>query len=262
MISRLTILSLALAAVLIAGCLQDDTPLALVYSYKVINVYPHDPAAFTEGLIFSDGFLYEGTGLYGQSSLCQVDLESGDVIKSRRLPDQFFGEGLTQWDDKLIQLTWKSNLGFVWDRENFSLIEAFSYPREGWGITHDDRRLIISDGTSTLHFLSPKNFQEIGQIQVNDNGVPVDNLNELEYVQGEIYANIWKTNSIARISPETGKVLGWIDLSGLSSKENSSDEDVLNGIAYDAENDRLFVTGKLWPKLFEIKLVAKKIIFL
>lgn len=225
------------------------------YTYQVVNTYPHDPNAFTQGLIFEDGVLYEGTGLYGRSTLRKVELETGNVLQLRELPDQFFGEGVTLYDDRLIQLTWKSQVGFVYDKDSFALLQQFGYPTEGWGITHDGQRLIMSDGTPTLHFWDPETFEEIHQLQVYDNDGPVTRLNELEYIHGEIYANVWQTDRIARIDPQTGQVTGWIDLTGLLRPEDRTRPvDVLNGIAYDPENDRLFVTGKLWPKLFEIKL--------
>ena len=232
--------------------LPEDTP---VYDYEVIDTYPHDRTAFTQGLVFDDGVLYEGTGLYGESTLRRVELKTGAVLKEIHLQDEFFGEGVTLWNDTLIQLTWRSGFGFVYDKTSFVLLREFTYPTEGWGITHDGKRLIMSDGTATLHFWDPATFKEISQIAVHDNGVPVTHLNELEYVNGEVYANVWQTNRIARISPETGRVTGWIELEGLLTEEDYAQPvDVLNGIAYDAKYDRLFVTGKYWPKLFEIKL--------
>lgn len=228
-----------------------------VYNYQVINTYPHDPSAFTQGLVFENGVLYEGTGLLGYSTLRKVELETGDILQIRELPPHFFGEGVTIYGNKIIQLTWRSNVGFVYDKDSFELLHEFNYPFEGWGITDDGERLIISDGTSTLHFFDPETFENIGRIEVYDNDGPVTGLNELEYVQGEIYANIWQTDHIVRIAPQTGQVIGLIELKGLLSVEDRSEPvDVLNGIAYDAENDRLFVTGKLWPKLFEIRLTS------
>ncbi len=230
-----------------------------VYTYTVINTYPHDPAAFTQGLIFENGVLYESTGLYGRSSLRKVDLETGTVLQIHELEPQFFGEGLTAFGDTLIQLTWQSNVGFVYDKQSFNLLREFSYPTEGWGITHDGEQLIMSDGTDRLFFLDPETFQITGHIYVTDAGRSVDRLNELEYIHGKIYANIWQTDLIARIDPHTGAVEGWIDLSGLLAEEyRQQPVDVLNGIAYDAEHDRFFVTGKLWPKLFEIKLIVRE----
>jgi glutamine cyclotransferase len=222
----------------------------------VVNIYPHDRTAFTQGLVVDGGALYEGTGLNGQSSLRRVDLESGEVLQSIPLAAEHFGEGVTAWKDQLIQLTWKSRLGFVYDKATFQLLKTFNYPTEGWGLTHDGQSLIMSDGTPTLYYLDPVTLQETRRITVTDQGQPVFKLNELEFIHGEILANVWQTDRIARISPETGQVIGWIDLTGLLSEaDRQQPVDVLNGIAYDAEHDRLFVTGKLWPKLFEITLV-------
>ena len=229
-----------------------------VYTYKVVNTYPHDRSAFTEGLVFEDGVLYEGTGLHGYSNLRRVKLKTGEILQIRELLPQFFGEGVTIYKNKIIQLTWQSNIGFVYDKYSFKLLQEFNYPDEGWGITHDGKHLIMSDGTSTLHFLDPETFGEISQIEVYADNIPVTRINELEYIQGEIYANIWQTERIARIDPITGQVIGWIDLKGILSPEDDSETvDVLNGIAYDAKNDRLFVTGKFWPKLFEIELMGQ-----
>jgi len=229
-----------------------------VYTYKVVNTYPHDRSAFTEGLVFEDGVLYEGTGLHGHSTLRRVKLETGEILQICELPPQYFGEGVTIYGNKIIQLTWQSHIGFVYNKYSFKLLKKFNYPNEGWGITHDGKHLIMSDGTSTLHFLDPETFEEINQIEVSANNTPVTGINELEYIQGEIYANIWQTERIARIDPLTGQVVGWIDLKGILSPEDHSETvDVLNGIAYDAKNDRLFVTGKFWPKLFEIELMGQ-----
>ncbi len=229
-----------------------------VYTYKVVKTYPHDRSAFTEGLVFEDDVLYEGTGLRGYSNLRRVKLETGEILQIRELPPQFFGEGVTIYGNKIIQLTWQSNIGFVYDKYSFKLLQEFDYPDEGWGITHDGKHLIMSDGTSTLHFLDPETFEEISQIEISANNIPVTRINELEYIQGEIYANIWLTERIARIDPLSGQVVGWIDLKGILSPEDDSETvDVLNGIAYDAKNDRLLVTGKFWPKLFEIELMRQ-----
>ena len=238
--------------VLLSNSPVDPEPLH--YTYNVVNVYPHDEAAFTQGLIFEDGFLYESTGLYGQSTLRRVELETGNITQLYALPNQFFGEGITVFDDKIIQLTWRSNRGFVYDRNSFDLLQEFEYPTEGWGITHDGSRLIMSDGTATLYFLDPETFQKIGQVEVYDEE-PVTLLNELEYIQGTVYANIWKEEKIVIINPETGHVTGWIDLEGINEAEKQNSNNVLNGIAYDTNDDRLFVTGKLWSQLFEISLV-------
>jgi glutamine cyclotransferase len=227
-----------------------------LYTYKVVDTYPHDPKAFTQGLAFDGGFLYEGTGLYGQSTLRKVELTSGKVIRNVRLPKRFFGEGIAVFGQQIIQLTWRSKLGFVYGKRDFELHQSFAYPTEGWGLTHDGTRLIMSDGTATLHFLDPRNFREIDRIEVFDETGPVPGLNELEYVRGEIYANVWRSDRIARIAPATGRVIGWIDLSGiLPAQDRRARVDVLNGIAYDPARGRLFVTGKLWPKLFEIELL-------
>jgi glutamine cyclotransferase len=240
------------------GCsIPDNSDVIPVYTYNIVNTYPHDPDAFTQGLVFEDGILYEGTGRFGHSTLRRVELETGAILQIRDLADQFFGEGITIYGDRIIQLTWQSNVGFVYDKDSFELLQQFNYSTEGWGITHDGEHLIMSDGTSTLHCLDPQTFEEISQLEVFDNNGPVTRLNELEYIQGEIYANIWQTDRIARISPETGRVVGWVDLEGLLTAEDRSEPvDVLNGIAYDADTDRLFVTGKLWPKLFEIELIS------
>ncbi|MCG6945208.1 MAG: glutaminyl-peptide cyclotransferase [Deltaproteobacteria bacterium] len=237
---------------------QPATPdPAPVVSYRIVNTYPHDRNAFTQGLVFADDFLYEGTGLRGHSSLRKVDLKTGNILRVRRLSAQFFGEGITIYGNRVIQLTWRSRVGFVYHRETFQLLDTFTYPTEGWGITHDGRSLIMSDGTSTLYFLDPQTFQEVHRLKVHTREGPVSRLNELEYVQGEIYANVWQTDRIAKISPESGEVIGWIDLEGLLRPEDRDRRvDVLNGIAYDVKNDRLFVTGKLWPKLFEIELIG------
>jgi glutamine cyclotransferase len=230
-----------------------------VYGYKIVNIYPHDPTAFTQGLIYESGFLYEGTGLYGKSTLRKVELKTGKVLKLLPLPPGYFGEGLTSWKGDLIQLTWREGKGFVYERESFRLLKEFSYPTEGWGITHDDTHLIMSDGSASLYFLDPWTFAQVRKMEVRDRGTPLSGLNELEYVKGKIYANIWSSERIAIISPETGRVEGWIDLTGLSASMGRSPKiDVLNGIAYDRDKDRLFITGKLWPRLFEIKLVPVK----
>jgi glutaminyl-peptide cyclotransferase len=222
--------------------------------YKIVQTYPHDPHAYTQGLVYADGFLYEGTGQYNESSLRKVELSTGKVVQRVELPGAYFGEGIVLWKDKIIQLTWQSRIGFVYDRATFRQLRTFTYSREGWGITHDGKRLIMSDGSSSLFFWDPETLQETGKLDVSDKGSPVTNLNELEYIHGEIYANVYQTDRIARISPKTGSVLGWIDLTGLLPASEKSRADVLNGIAYDAKSNRLFVTGKWWPKLFEIRV--------
>jgi glutaminyl-peptide cyclotransferase len=229
----------------------------LAEGYQVAHVYAHDSKAFTQGLVYVDGHLYESTGRNGSSSLRMVDLSTGRVLQHYDLPAEYFGEGLTDWGSNLVQLTWKAHKGFVYDRFSFTLLKTFAYAGEGWGLTHDRKQLIMSDGTPYLRFLDPQTFRETRRLPVIDEaGHALQNLNELEYIRGEIYANIWQTDRIVRISPRTGKVLGWIDLSGLIDKGELSDSDaVLNGIAYDSAGDRLLVTGKLWPKLFEIRIV-------
>jgi glutamine cyclotransferase len=223
-----------------------------------VNTYSHDRDAFTQGLAFDGGFLYEGTGLHGKSSLRRVELETGKVLEAYALPPEYFGEGIAIFGDTIIQLTWQSNIGFVYDKHSLERIGDFTYATEGWGITHDGKRFIMSDGTSTLYFLDSDTLQPAGHIEVYDNGTPVSNLNELEYIKGKVYANVWRTDNIAIIDPDSGYVTGWIDLSGLLPPETGgTGVDVLNGIAYDSENSRLFVTGKLWPWLFEIELVPK-----
>jgi glutamine cyclotransferase len=246
------------AFVLLALSIAAAAPAQQTDTYKVIHVYPHDQAAFTQGLIYLDGHLYESTGLKGQSSLREEDLETGRILAFHDVPGQYFAEGLAPWGDTLIQLTWQSHVAFVYDRATFHLLRTFPYDGEGWGLTEDGKNLILSDGTSTLRFFDPVTYREVRRVTVKDRGAPVKQLNELEYVHGEIYANIWYTDRIARISPETGKVLGWIDLAGLLPENLRSGRDaVLNGIAYDAQHDRLFVTGKLWPRLFEIKVLPQ-----
>ncbi len=228
------------------------------YTYRVVREYPHDPEAFTQGLIYRDGFLFESTGLNGRSTLRQVRLETGEVIRQRPLAPQYFGEGLTDWSGTLVQLTWKANRGFLYDLVSLEGQGTFQYPGEGWGLTHDRQRLIMSDGSSSLRFLDPATLRETGRLAVRDGRQPVLNLNELEFVRGEIYANVWQTEVIVKIAPGSGQVVGWIDLGGLRPPvKPGTPIDVLNGIAYDAEGDRLFVTGKLWPKLFEIVVVPR-----
>lgn len=230
------------------------------YAVRIVATYPHDPEAFTQGLLFSDGYLYESTGLHGKSSVRKVDLETGQVLRIHMLSNDVFGEGLTLWQGKLIQLTWRSGIAFVYDRDTFLRVGEFRYHTEGWGLTHDGQSLIMSDGSSVLRFLNPESFTEERRIEVLAQGNPVQNLNALAYVKGEIYANVWQRDAIARISPTTGSVLGWLDLSRLRSALGPARKaEVLNGIAYDAAQDRIFVTGKYWPKLFQIEPVPKDI---
>ena len=243
---------------LLAACAPPQGHAATpVYGYEVVRTYPHDPNAFTEGLFLRDGFLYESTGLEGASSIRKIVLETGSVENERSLSSQFFGEGVIDWKDKLIQLTWKNQIGFIYGVDDFETKGEFHYPGEGWALTKDDKRIIMSDGTARLRFLDPETLQETGGITVTDEGRPVDQLNELEWVKGEILANVWQTDRIVRIDPVTGHVKGWIDLAGLLPAADRARADVLNGIAYDAKADRLIVTGKLWPRMYEIRLVAK-----
>jgi glutamine cyclotransferase len=228
------------------------------YTYSIVRSYPHDRGAFLQGLIVRNGFFYEGTGLNGRSGIRKVKIESGEVLQTKALGTEHFGEGITEWKGSIVQLTWRSEVGFVYDLNTFERTKTWTYKGEGWGLTHDGTQLIMSDGTPQLRFLDPVTFKETGRITVRDQHGPVESLNELEYVKGEIYANIWQTDRIARISPKDGRVAGWIDLSGLlSAAERGTRDAVLNGIAYDAAADRLFVTGKLWPRVFEIKIVPR-----
>lgn len=220
---------------------------------------PHDPQAFTQGLDFADGVLYEGTGLYGASSLRRVELESGRVLQQHDLDAAYFGEGISVLGDRIYQLTWQNGVGFVYDRESFQPVQQFSYPTEGWGLTHDGEQLILSDGTATLYFLDPATLQETGRVTVTLAGERVTRLNELEYVDGKVLANVWQTDSVLRIDPATGQVDGIYDFTGLLSQAPpfTGTVDVLNGIAFEEQSGRLFVTGKLWPALFEVELVPR-----
>ena len=225
-----------------------------VYGYTVVNSFPHDPQAFTQGLIVRDGVLYESTGLNGQSSLRKVRLETGEVLQRISVDGRYFAEGMTDWGNRLIQLTYTTKIGFVYDLSTFALQRTFDYSGQGWGLTHDRRRLIMSDGSSALRFLDPETLRETGRVTVKDGDKPIENLNELEWVKGEVFANVWLTDRIAIVAPESGRVTAWLDLSGIRGPVRPGTDDVLNGIAYDAARDRLFVTGKLWPRLFEIRI--------
>ena len=229
------------------------------YGYRVVNTYPHDRNAFTQGLEYRDGSLYEGTGLPGHSSVRKVELTTGRVLENFDVPQPFFGEGITLIHNQIFELTWTTQTGFVYDKASLRVLRSFQYPGEGWGLTNDGKQIYMSDGTSQIRVWDPVTLKEIRRITVKDGTQPVTELNELEFVKDEILANVWQTDRIARISPADGHVLGWIDLKGiLPASERTNPDAVLNGIAYDAAGDRLFVTGKLWPKLFEIKLVPKK----
>ena len=237
------------------GTAASATAAIPVVSATVVARYPHDPRAFTQGLAIADGVLYEGTGLYSESSLRRVDLASGSVLQQVGLPPDIFGEGITVVGDRIFQLTWTSHVGYVYDRASFALIGTFGYPTEGWGLTYDGTRLILSDGSATLRFLDPETLAEVGQVQVLADGRPVRQLNELEYVDGLVYATVWLTDRIAVIDPSSGQVRAWLDLAGLNpARQSTGADEVLNGIAFDAEQRRLFVTGKLWPTLYEITL--------
>ena len=255
MIRRLTFL---FALALLACCAQAGAAIP-TYGFKVVHGYPHDISAYTEGLFYKDGFLYEATGEAGESTLRKVDLQTGKVLQRYDVPSQYFGEGIIDWKGKLMQLTWKSQIGFVHDLATFKVERTFTYPGEGWALTRDSKQLYMSDGTPTLRILNPETLAQTGSIAVTADGEPVGNLNELEWVKGTIYANIWLTSKIALIDPSNGHVIGWLDLTSLLDINQLPEpvNDVLNGIAYDAKPDRLFVTGKRWPKLFEIKLVKQ-----
>jgi glutaminyl-peptide cyclotransferase len=257
--SALAGLSLALASARVAGFGPGQAPAATlpIYGYTVVRSYPHDPGAFTQGLQYVDGVLYEGTGLNGRSSIRRVNLATGDVLKQHNVDAMYFGEGITIFGNDLFELTWQSGVAFVYDRNTFAPTKSFKYSGEGWGLTQDGTNLIMSNGTEYLRFLDPATFAERRRVRVTGVGQPVKNLNELEYVKGEIFANVWMTDYIARIDPATGRINAYIDLRGLMPANDGS-RDVLNGIAYDAAGDRLFVTGKLWPRLFEIKLTLKR----
>jgi len=248
----------ALALLLAPLCSYAAPARTPVYGYRIVHVYPHDPGAFTQGLEYRGGFLYEGTGLNGHSTIRKVQLETGKVLQQVPVEQQYFGEGIALLGQRIIELTWQAQRGLIYDRETFRRIGTFEYPGEGWGLTHDEREVFMSDGTAQIRIWNPSTLQEIRRINVHDGAMPIADLNELEYVRGEIYANVWQTNRIARINPADGHVTGWIDLLGLlTPAEAAEGADVLNGIAYDSLGDHLFVTGKLWPKLFEIRLVRK-----
>jgi glutaminyl-peptide cyclotransferase len=256
LLGRVSAVILLLAVAPATLPVTETTP---VYTCRVKKTYPHDPLAFTQGLVYGDGIFYESTGLRGRSSLRRVEVETGRVLQRTGLLGMYFGEGIAVFRDRIYQLTWTSGVGFVYDKKTLTLQREFHYGIEGWGMTQDGTSLIVSDGSPNLYFWDPETLLETRRITVRDGTEPVPNLNELEYIDGEIYANIWQKDRIARISPQSGKVLAWIDLTGLlPASERTGGEDVLNGIAWDPETKRLFVTGKLWPKLFEIELVPPK----
>ena len=244
---------------LIAACVFPASPSAPEiprYTFRIVHAYPHDPQAFTQGLEFHRGFLYEGTGLEGHSTLRREQLESAKVLQQISLAAQYFGEGITVLHNRIVQLTWQAHLGYIYDQASFHSLKTFSYPGEGWGLANDGHLVYMSDGTARIRVLNPNTLVEERRFTVHDGSGTIDRLNELEWVEGELYANIWQANRIARVSPVDGRVLGWIDLTGLlPPSDQTAETDVLNGIAYDAARRRLFVTGKRWPKLFEIELV-------
>jgi glutaminyl-peptide cyclotransferase len=250
----LIVIACPLLAQIKAASKAQEAP---ILRHTVVKVYPHDRAAFTQGLFFMDGHLWEGTGLEGRSDIRRVELETGKVLQKHDIGQQYFGEGLAAFGNQLFELTWKNGLMFVYDKTTMELKKAFRYKGEGWGLTTDGKQLIMSDGTSALQFLDPATMNKLGTIRVTDRGFEIQRLNELEYIKGEIWANVWQSNRIARIDPKTGRVNSWLDLRGILSPVEAGGTDVLNGIAYDAKGDRIFVTGKFWPKLFEIKVAAR-----
>lgn len=252
---RILILTAALMACSCGSATPQNVPAE--YGYEVVHTYPHDTSAFTEGLFFLDGYLYESTGLERESSIRKVRLETGEIVQRYDLPAQYFGEGIIHWKDRLIQLSYQTHVGFVYDLASFRVLRQFEYPGEGWALTQDGKRILMSDGTPEIRFWDPDTLRETGRITVTKQGQPLKNVNELEWVNGEIYANIWLTDLMVRIDPSSGAVVGVVDLSGLLNRSDYKEgqTDVLNGIAYDAKGGRLFVTGKRWPKVFEIRLV-------
>lgn len=251
-------LALFVCAVFASSATAEDVHEPTFYDYRIVNAFPHDASAFTQGLFIDNGVLYETTGQYGASGLRKTQLETGQTLKSVSLSDRLFGEGAVVWDGHVVMLTWRSGKGFVFDQQTFERKRNFTYDGEGWGLTHDGAQLIMSDGTDELRFLDPETLEDSGRLSVTFRGKPLPNLNELEWIKGEIFANVWQSDAVVRINPATGAVVGVIDLRGLlSDDEREAGADVLNGVAYDAETDRLFVTGKYWPTLFEIELVEK-----
>lgn len=244
---------LAAPALLLLGASQPSR--VPVQTVEIVRTFPHDRGAFTQGLLYLNGRLYESTGMEGRSSVREVRLEDGKVLRQAVVPPPYFGEGMVVWGNRLISLTWQHGKGFIFDRATFRKIGEWRYRGEGWGLTHNGRELIMSDGTPELRFLDPKTLKETRRVTVTVNGNRLTRLNELEWVKGELLANIWQTDRIARIDPATGRVKGWLDLSGVVHRVSGREsDDVLNGIAYDAKDDRLFVTGKNWPTLFEVRI--------
>jgi len=254
LIRRLVCASALTAALSSISCAAS----APVASYQIVARFPHSTESYTEGFFYLDGLFYEGTGLNGHSALMAIQPETGKVLQKADLPEKYFGEGIVDWGPNVYEWTWQSHVCFVYDRFSLRLLKQFAYTGEGWGMTHTAREIVTSDGTATLRFRDPATFKETRHLIVTDDGKPIKQLNELEYIKGEIYANVWHSDRIARISPRDGHVIGWIDLTGLlRSDQKINDESVLNGIAYDEKHDRLFVTGKQWPTVFEIRIVNK-----
>jgi len=266
----ITVLSVAGVVALLAGPLRigratDTTPQTTapaapapatpVYQHRVVRTYPHDRKAFTQGLVYRDGVFYESTGLYGESSLRKVAIETGEVLRRQPVDAQYFAEGLSEWGETLVQLTWTSGVAFAYERETFKQVGRFAYTGEGWGLTRTDRHLVMSDGSARLRLLDPSTFAQVSTLDVRDENGPVAALNELEMVRGVIFANVWQSYRIAMIARDSGRVTGWLDLGGLLPASERARVDVLNGIAYDERGDRLFVTGKWWPTVFQIEIV-------
>ena len=248
---------LLFSLVLMTACSHAQVPVQ-IYDINVVNTFPHNPTAFTQGLLIHEGYLYEGTGQLGKSTLSKINLEDGTVLQSRRLNSRYFGEGIAIAGQRIYQLTWQSNIAFVYDLVTFNLIESHYHPTEGWGLTFDGTHLILSDGTADLQFLDPETFQLVQRVTVTIDDRPLPNLNELEYINGEIWANVWMTSEIVRIDPQSGEVRAIIDLSSLRAMTTTGGrDDVLNGIAWDPDEERIYVTGKLWANLFEIELVPR-----
>lgn len=265
-----SVLAVAGVGALLAGPLRPGRPAAPpsapttppappratpVYQHRVVRTFPHDRKAFTQGLVYRDGVFYESTGLYGESSLRKVAIETGNVLRQHDVDAQYFAEGLSEWGDTLVQLTWTSGIALAYDRETFKEVKRFAYTGEGWGLTRTDRHLVMSDGSATLKLLDPTTFAQVSVLQVHDEHGPVTALNELEMVKGLIFANVWQSHRLAMIAPDSGKVTGWIDLTGLLPASERARVDVLNGIAYDERGDRLFVTGKWWPTVFQVEVM-------
>jgi glutamine cyclotransferase len=252
----LKVCAAACAAIVGLACPLRSPAAIPIYDVEVVHTYPHDPTAFTEGLFYLNGFLYESTGLQEHSTIRKVQINTGKVLQKLDIPAQYFGEGIVNWQGHIISLTWQSHVGFVFDLNTFAQQRQFQYEGEGWALTRNDTQIIMSDGTPQLRLLDPKTLKETAKVEVTLDGKPLRNVNELEWVKGEIYANVWQTDWIVRIDPRSGRVIGAINLAGLLKPEDivKGQTDVLNGIAYDAQHDRLFVTGKNWPKLFEIRL--------